>query len=164
MEFVAYGKENATEAEKAMAKEFLDADKAAGRYQLGYAGIVAMIVEEDSKIVLLWHNKADCWTFPTGKIEDDEADYEAVEREGKEELGIEVKGTKMLGSITIEVKPHDNLTFHVYKVTSYNEEVKNKEPHKHARLKKVTKVELKAMAKQDTASELIKQAIEKGYL
>lgn len=164
MEYVAYGKKDATEEEKKMAKEFLKADKEAGRYQDGFAGIVAGLVKEDGKYILLWHNKKDVWTFPVGKVEEDESDEEALIRELKEEIAIDVKGHNLLGSVSFKENTGKDYRFHVFNVTTYSGTIKNNEPHKHARLKKVSKQELDILIKSGTCSPLIELVKDKGWL
>ena len=163
MQYTLYGKPDATEEEKKMAKEYLDADKAAGRYQSGYAGIIGAIVKEDNKYVLLYHLKKDCWTFPTGKVEQDESDEEAVKREMHEELGIDITGLSYLGPI--QFKEHnDDYTFHMFKVNTYTGTISNKELNKHARIKYATKQEIELLIKAGTASPMLQLVIDKGYL
>lgn len=57
--------------------------------------VVAALIRRDGKVLLTqrWPGKhlALTWEFPGGKVEPGEADEEALERELKEELGIEAK-------------------------------------------------------------------------
>lgn len=56
---------------------------------------VACIILNDSKQILIAHRNnfgqmASRWEFPGGKVEDDESDIDAIEREMYEEFGIKV--------------------------------------------------------------------------
>lgn len=56
--------------------------------------VVASVIEQDEKLLLCQrpaHKRhGSLWEFPGGKVEDGESDFEAVSRELKEELGVEV--------------------------------------------------------------------------
>lgn len=57
--------------------------------------VVAALIRKDNKILLTqrWPGKhlGSTWEFPGGKVEFEESDQEALQRELREELGIEVK-------------------------------------------------------------------------
>jgi 8-oxo-dGTP pyrophosphatase MutT (NUDIX family) len=163
-QYVAYGKQDATEEERKIAKEMLATDKVSGRYQCGYAGIICAIIKHDDKFVLLWHNKKACWVFPTGKVEPEETDEESLTREMKEELDIDIKGSTYLGHVEYDEQKRTSYRFETYRVNAFTGDIRNKEPHKHARLKYCTKVELKALIETGSVSEVVKLIIDKGWV
>lgn len=121
------------------------------------------MVKKDDKYVLLYHLKRNSWVTPVGKIEPDETDEEALIREMKEELDIKVTGYSYLGAVDLKVDKGDALHFEIYCVNLYSGEVCNKEPHKHARIKYCTRVELAALIKTGTTAELLEVMLEKGW-
>lgn len=58
--------------------------------------VVASVVERDGKLLVCQrpaHKRhGGLWEFPGGKVEEGESDFEAVERELEEELGVRVLG------------------------------------------------------------------------
>lgn len=68
------------------------------------------IVLDDSKRVLLCHRTDyDLWNLPGGGVENNESPWEAVIREVKEEVGLDVKVEKLLGIYNKPIK--NNLVF-----------------------------------------------------
>ena len=154
-----------SEKEKAVAKEFLDADKVLNKYQDGYPGIICAIIKKDNKFVILYHNKAQTLSFPTGKVNRDEKDEDAVIRECNEELGITVSNPTYKGWVSYRPKNKDHdLTFRVYFVDQFEGTVTNKEKELHREVTFKSKQELNAMIKLGTSGELIKLCKEKGWV
>ena len=62
--------------------------------------VTAAIIFKDQRVLLTRRNKGEVlagfWEFPGGKIDDDETPQSCLERELKEELGINTKAGKML--------------------------------------------------------------------
>ena len=68
--------------------------------------VVCAIIEKESKI-LIAKNKPErplggLWEFPRGKVKSGEINYEAIQREIKEELNIKIKPILELGSLTFK--------------------------------------------------------------
>ena len=64
--------------------------------------VVASIIEKDNKILVakrLDGNIKDMWEFPGGKYEENETGIEAIKREIKEELSVNIKVEKYLCTI-----------------------------------------------------------------
>ena len=73
--------------------------------------VVAAIIEKEDKILIAQRLKGEfkgLWEFPGGKIEEQEKPEEALIREIKEEMEVDIKINKYL--CTIE---HDYSTFHL---------------------------------------------------
>lgn len=84
---------------------------------------VAVIVNADNEVCISLRHKTshqgDFWEFPGGKIEPEETVEQALLREIKEELNLEIKSSRPL--ICIRHDYHDkNVVLHVRKVLSYN--------------------------------------------
>lgn len=154
-----------SDKDKDVAKEFLDADKALNKYQDGYPGIICAIVKKGKKFLILYHNKAQCYSFPTGKVERKEKDEDAVIRECQEELGIKVTDLTYKGWVAYRPKSKDrDLTFRVFFVEKFDGEVTNVEKEAHREIAWKSKQELNAMIRLGTSGELIKLCKEKGWV
>lgn len=68
-------------------------------------GVFAIIFDSDKKVLLCHRNDYDLWNLPGGGLEPGEVPWEGVIREVKEEIGIQVKVTKLQG---IYSKPDKN--------------------------------------------------------
>ncbi len=78
---------------------------------------VAVIINQNEEILIAKRSKdqhqGDKWEFPGGKVKENETSEEALHREILEELGIEVKSSSEMISITheyIEEEPKHNKT------------------------------------------------------
>ena len=65
--------------------------------------VVAACIRKEDKILIAKRATGDTnilgkWEFPGGKVEPGESDEQAIEREIKEELNLEVKALKLLGN------------------------------------------------------------------
>jgi len=75
----------------------------------------AVVYNEEGKIFLMKSLKWNSWVVPGGELLEGEAEEEALKREIKEELGIEIENIKKVGE---KIKPPSedfkdaNLTFH----------------------------------------------------
>ena len=88
---------------------------------------VAVIVNEKNKVCISLRHKAShqggLWEFPGGKVESDETDEQALIREIKEELNIDVKQSRPLITINHHYQDCDKtVCLHVRKVISYQGE------------------------------------------
>ena len=65
--------------------------------------VVAALIKKDNKILIARRSTGDesllgKWEFPGGKVESDENEYEAIEREIKEELELNINAKEFLTS------------------------------------------------------------------
>ena len=63
--------------------------------------VVAALIENDNKVLLARRSTGDInvlgkWEFPGGKVEQDENEFDAIEREIKEEFEMDIKASKFL--------------------------------------------------------------------
>lgn len=49
------------------------------------------VIMKNNKVLLIWHNKLNTWLYPGGHIDENENPEDAILREVKEEIGIDVK-------------------------------------------------------------------------
>lgn len=152
-----------TPKDKVVAKEFLDADKAMGKYQDKSPGYIGAIIKEDDKLCILFHNKVQLWSIPTGGVGYREKDEDAVKREMMEELGIEVEESHYTGFIKIQ-RPTKELFFRIYTVDKYSGTIANKEPHKHARIRLISRFELNNLIKMGTVGDTIIQPLNNHWI
>jgi 8-oxo-dGTP diphosphatase len=80
--------------------------------------VVAAAIERDGRYLAARRTKPDWaagrWEFPGGKVEAGEADTEALVREIREELGVEIAvGDRVPGEWPL----HDDLVLHLYVAT-----------------------------------------------
>ena len=91
-----YHAKDSTPEERKTAREFLDADKKANKFQENCPGYVAAIIRNQGKTLIMWRNDNKSWSLPAGKVEEEERHDEATRREMKEELNIEITKTVIL--------------------------------------------------------------------
>ena len=91
---------------------------------------VAVIVNENNEVCISLRDKdahqGGLWEFPGGKVESDETIAQALIREIKEELNIEIRLTRPLITVT-HTYSDKHVCLHVYKVLSYSGETKGLE-------------------------------------
>ncbi|MCY6960012.1 NUDIX domain-containing protein [Clostridium brassicae] len=98
-------------------------------------GVGAVIINENKEILLLLREKSPelgCWSIPGGKVEMFETVEDAIKREVKEELDVEVEIIKLItvtNHIIWQEKAHWVAPTFLTKVVSG--QVKNVEPEKH---------------------------------
>lgn len=92
--------------------------------------VVAAVIKKDGKYFAAQRNNkgelAKKWEFPGGKIEKGETKIEALKRELKEELDIEVIVEKFLLTVEHEYTTF-YLTLHAYECTLISDDIKLKE-------------------------------------
>lgn len=69
--------------------------------------VVAGLIKKDNKFLIARRNHGDIeangkWEFPGGKLEDNETEFNAIEREMREEFEVNVKALKFLASSVSE--------------------------------------------------------------
>lgn len=99
-----------------------------------------IIRDKSGNMLLEWHNKAQGYVLPSGKANKDETPYEALVREMREELGIEVTEATLNTHSSYQAdypKGSGNWVIfdeYNYIINSYEGIIENKEPDKHKEL------------------------------
>ncbi len=92
--------------------------------------VVAAVILSGDVILLHKRKKGDAlegtWEFPGGKVEEEETPAEALVREIREELGLNIKVEKELGEIT-HTYPHIHIKLRAFKVPSTTQKVYSNE-------------------------------------
>lgn len=69
---------------------------------------VGVLIDNDNKVLIAQRpsdkHMGGKWEFPGGKVESNETSYDALCREMREEIGIEVQSAEMFTNITYEYK------------------------------------------------------------
>lgn len=102
-----------------------------------FQGVGVLIPDNKGRFLVTHHKKLNLTNIPTGKIDEGESHLDAIKREMKEELGIDVLRAKYLAS-----KDYDDpggvypaYTNHLYMATKIRGTPKILEPHKLSRLR-----------------------------
>ena len=98
---------------------------------------VAGAVISDGRVLLVRRSPAsrinpDVWDLFGGHVNPGEHPDDALRREASEELGIEVHGLVLLGSVYIEAGP---VVVHVYEVSSWSGKPVNAAPEEHVEVR-----------------------------
>ena len=101
------------------------------------AVVVAGAVIKDGLVLLVHRSPAsrinsDVWDLFGGHVNPGEHPADALRREAREELGIEVRRLRHLGSVCIEAVA---VVVHVYEVSSWNGRPHNAAPMEHVELR-----------------------------
>lgn len=105
--------------------------------------VVAALIENDNKVLLARRSTGDInvlgkWEFPGGKVEQDEDEFKAIEREIKEEFELTIKAKKFIINNVCEY-PTKVVDLRLYKCDYVSGEFKL---HDHSEYKWVNKEEL----------------------
>jgi len=65
------------------------------------------------------------WEFPGGKVEQDEADIDALRRELKEELGVEIHEAELVRQYEYSYKDGPTVSLRFYRIHKFDGEAKN---------------------------------------
>ena len=102
-------------------------------------GVGGLIFDKKKGFLLLLRNRqpeVGYWSIPGGKIEFRESIEDALKREIKEELGVDVKVISLLG-VTDHIIPKESVHWvsPYYLVKIISGRIKNMEPEKHSKIK-----------------------------
>lgn len=105
--------------------------------------VVAALIENDNKVLLAKRSTGDInvlgkWEFPGGKVEQDENEFKAIEREIKEEFELTIKAKEFLINNVCEY-PTKVVDLRLYKCDYVSDEFNL---HDHSEYKWVDKEEL----------------------
>lgn len=133
-----------------------------------YKGIGAVVRNENTpeQILMMDHKKLNTWTLPVGKAGSNENEEEAIKRELKEEVGIDVTNMKLLAKERTTFYPNGkkiNPTLYLFEITSWNGRVKNMEPDKHTSVEWMTIDEIRNLPSLSEMTHMyLKYLIETG--
>lgn len=118
---------------------------------------VAGVLAKDGNVLLVHRAPwvrffPDAWDLFGGHVNDGETLEEALRREAKEELGIEVLNCRWLGQVVDPVEP---ATIHVYVVQDWEGEPTNMAPEEHTELRWFSAPELPKSEALDAYRPLI---------
>lgn len=105
--------------------------------------VVAALIEKDNKVLIARRSTGDPnvlekWEFPGGKVEQNEDELHAIEREIREEFELEIKAKKFLINNVCEY-PSKTVDLRLYSCDYVNGEFKL---HEHSEIAWVNKEEL----------------------
>ncbi|MCL1694843.1 MULTISPECIES: NUDIX domain-containing protein [unclassified Lysinibacillus] len=103
------------------------------KQKLPKVGVGAVILDEANKVLLVLRKKAPeagCWSLPGGKVDYMETIENAIMREIKEELGVEIEITQLV-CVTNHIIQSEDVHYVAPTFTARitNGEVQNREPH-----------------------------------
>ena len=98
--------------------------------------VALMVMDEEDRLLILWHEKYRFWTVPLGKVEDGEIDISAAQREAFEELGIFSEQVELVDRIhkPANLDDYSDIIISLCQVKSYVGQIANREPDKHREL------------------------------
>lgn len=102
---------------------------------------------DERKYLILNHVKHQMYTFPIGKVKDDQTIEEGLLAEVEEETGCKITAYRAATNFFKTYKFGDKnvkVHTHVYEVTKYTGTPANKEPHKHTWMKWMTREEIES--------------------
>jgi mutator protein MutT len=91
--------------------------------------VVAAVIEREGKILIGQRKRSGRhplkWEFPGGKVEPGEDPRAALERELREELGVEARAGQMLDQYEVRYGDGPPTELHFYRVTEFSGEPRN---------------------------------------
>ena len=118
---------------------------------------IGLIVRENGKFPIFWHEKYQFWTIPVGKAPSEELVGDMVITEAQEELGITPTSFAPLGSFNKtydrDCGIHTKITTVIFNITSYTGDIENKEPEKHPQMLWVDEYMLRVLGKSKHLSD-----------
>ena len=120
---------------------------------------VSAVIIKDNKVLILYHNKHDGWTFPMGKVKNGQALLDCLHDEMREELSIDITHATPLGTFNhtyVNDGIVTNIEHTIYIVDSYLGTPINKEKNKHS---KMQYIEIDALATLPNKLDPIKDFI-----
>lgn len=126
------------------------------------------ILNENKEVLILEHNKFNIFTFPVGKIEENETPLEAVHREAFEEIGIKFEDTDTKELIH-EYTSYNNIKHgdeHLFFINSKDiiGTPYNKEPNKHNDMYWYPIDKLLELGTLGTLTHTFVECVNRGYI
>ncbi len=90
---------------------------------------VGIIVKENKVLMAERHahqHQGNCWEFPGGKLEADEKPFDALQREFKEEVNLNIKAADFLFDIEYTY-PDKQVCLYIFNVTEFSGEAQHQE-------------------------------------
>jgi 8-oxo-dGTP diphosphatase len=131
-----------------MSYELISQDSPSNYENISARTVTGVLMDEEGKVVLLKHNKlGNIWVLPGGKTDYDESENNAIIREIREELGVEVNPDDLEPSVRIKFEwtmpgGEGFCTNQIFIIRKYQGEVRNVEYNKHSDLRWVSFEEL----------------------
>jgi len=110
--------------------------------------VVAVIKDNQGRILMQNHVKYGFWTLPIGKAKLDQGPEDALKQEILEECGLIIKDIKELVAKNYKYERNDkivNVFSHLFEILKYSGQLDNKEPEKHSEQKFVDLEEIKKL-------------------
>lgn len=115
---------------------------------LDHHAVSAVIKNSKGDILMQDHVKYGFWTIPIGKAKNGQNPIEGIKEEIFEECNLIINSLKEIAFKEVEYERDGKIVkafTHVYEITSYKGELKNKEPNKHNKQIFVSLEEIKKM-------------------
>lgn len=128
--------------------------------------VVAALIEKDNKILIAKRSTGDSsvfgkWEFPGGKVEVNESEFDAIEREMKEEFDVSVKANKFLIN-SVCTYPTKTVDLRLYSCTYISGEFKIHDDHSDYKWISVNDINKYDFCKADVKlAEYVKQVLGK---
>lgn len=90
---------------------------------------VGIIIKEDAVLMAERHahqHQGNCWEFPGGKLEPGEQPFDALQRELKEEVNLNIQAADFLFDIDYSY-PDKQVRLHIFNITKFSGEAHHQE-------------------------------------